>query len=748
MLAVAGAALILHGAASPASACGPSIPHPAFWFSSSPDEPERFLAGELGVLSPELREGYLYVAYRHLAGHGLDETSRAAVGGFWDAPEDDPWQYDAVRMWNEAVKEVTGRRRPASRRWQAQVYLTRPDGGYGGYFINCLEDAYRTAVETLHARAEVYSPAELDGWIEAQDIVFGNCGAEPGSSPAPPPVSASPLARADRAYQIAAAHFYARDFVTAAERFREIAAARSSPWSDLATYLEARCLIRSSTVAFLSRDEQFAKARDLLEAIIDDPSRDAVHRMAQRLAQYIEIRIDPDGTRNSLRRRLLAPRLEPPLRQNLIDYFWLLKRIPREEIGDQPALDRWILTLRHHHDSDAAKRAARIWEEMKSVAAAASGDEESADSRVDADVFLAPALVLAPRPEPWTTAVMNAAEEVPADSQLFPTVSYHLARLYMAAADFESARTSVEKAIEELDARLSPGDRNRFVLLMAELSPTLEERIELGQREPLGYIWDYEGAGDQSLAAGPPYFKSLAGKTMPAGIAVDALNLASSARLLQLLSDDSLEPALRQRLAPIAWTRAVLGGEESEALALEPLAAGAAPEIAGEIERYRLAAPGEERLFVGALGILRLPGLRPTLRHGFGRFGVQSYWDEEETVGLDEFSYLRDNWWCSDPLHGIVPRSLAILDAQNRAEAEQTLGRFKDLPPAPTHLGQIILGWAETHRGDPRVPEALHRVVRGSRICGGGEISRVAFQTLHARYAGSEWAKKTKYWYK
>jgi len=116
VLAVVGAALLLHGGASPVSACGPSVPHPSFWFSYSPDEPERFLAGEIGVLSPELKEGYLYVAYRHLAGHGLDEPSRAAVEEFWEAPEAVPWQYDAVRTWNEAVKEVTDQRRPASRR--------------------------------------------------------------------------------------------------------------------------------------------------------------------------------------------------------------------------------------------------------------------------------------------------------------------------------------------------------------------------------------------------------------------------------------------------------------------------------------------------------------------------------------------------------------------------------------------------------------------------------------------------------
>jgi len=53
---------------------------------------------------------------------------------------------------------------------------------------------------------------------------------------------------------------------------------------------------------------------------------------------------------------------------------------------------------------------------------------------------------------------------------------------------------------------------------------------------------------------------------------------------------------------------------------------------------------------------------------------------------------------------------------------------------------------------DQRLAEALHLVVRATRYgCsddGTAQISKQAFDVLHARYPNSSWAKQTPYWYK
>jgi hypothetical protein len=79
----------------------------------------------------------------------------------------------------------------------------------------------------------------------------------------------------------------------------------------------------------------------------------------------------------------------------------------------------------------------------------------------------------------------------------------------------------------------------------------------------------------------------------------------------------------------------------------------------------------------------------------------------------------------------------------------QILKRFDT---APNEVGRRALEWSRTHPQDPRVPEALHRVVRATRYgCTNdatGAVSRDAFRLLHARYPTSSWTAKTPLWFK
>jgi hypothetical protein len=71
-------------------------------------------------------------------------------------------------------------------------------------------------------------------------------------------------------------------------------------------------------------------------------------------------------------------------------------------------------------------------------------------------------------------------------------------------------------------------------------------------------------------------------------------------------------------------------------------------------------------------------------------------------------------------------------------------------------LGGLIMRWAQAAPADPLVPEALHHLVRRTRRASmhyrttgkTGALSKSAFQLLHRRYEDTEWAAKTRYWYR
>lgn len=101
-------------------------------------------------------------------------------------------------------------------------------------FLNCGSDAFRAAAETLHSRIKSWgqtSPA-LAAWVHRQDLVSKNCrdtvsATIPSSAPAQFPV----LLQQDRAYQIAAANFYAHRFEEVRRGFDDISREATSPWT-------------------------------------------------------------------------------------------------------------------------------------------------------------------------------------------------------------------------------------------------------------------------------------------------------------------------------------------------------------------------------------------------------------------------------------------------------------------------------------------------------------------------------------
>ncbi|MEP7353234.1 MAG: hypothetical protein ABI824_08395, partial [Acidobacteriota bacterium] len=125
----------------------------------------------------------------------------------------------------------------------------------------------------------------------------------------------------------------------------------------------------------------------------------------------------------------------------------------------------------------------------------------------------------------------------------------------------------------------------------------------------------------------------------------------------------------------------------------------------------------------------------------------------------NELSNYRDNWWCagSAPDYYRTPEKVPVPVAEFlapaiREEADAEWKQLAAVPTGPNWLGAQTLAFAEKNPNDPRIPEALYRVVRATRLgCSDratGDFSKRAFDLLHRRYPTSEWTKKTPFWFK
>jgi tetratricopeptide (TPR) repeat protein len=487
----------------------------------------------------------------------------------------------------------------------------------------------------------------------------------------------------ERAYQVAAAKFYVGQFDAAREDFERIAADTSSPWHSLAPYLAARCRLRKG---------EYAEAVRLFERVLADPAAARWHVSARGLIEFTRAKADPAGRTRELAAAVLQPG-SPTLARDAFEYHFLLDyrtSPPRED-----DITDWILTLQQ----GAAPHAVERWRATRTAA------------------WLAAALVKVSTGDAAVPELLAAAREVKPDAPAFATVRFHSARL----SPGEGARSTAEEALR---AQLPASARNLFRAVLLREARTFEEFLRYAPRTAVGAEYDVQQAKPDSSA----YLDADAATMLTRGVPL--------ARLQEAAASPLLPEAARRQLADVVFVRGVL-------LAGRP---------ATWDEVYRL---------------LKTPGLKPYVDTGFGRY-------EKDPAKIENF---RDNWWCTvhpvedaeddsgsfffrmraalpEPLKALYPSgqmSAVFLPEAERAQAAAEWKQLAALPTAPTWLGREVMRLAEATPAEPRLPEALHLVVRAGRYgCADAttrEYSRRAFQLLHRRFPGSEWARKTPYYY-
>ena len=211
----------------------------------------------------------------------------------------------------------------------------------------------------------------------------------------------------------------------------------------------------------------------------------------------------------------------------------------------------------------------------------------------------------------------------------------------------------------------------------------------------------------------PPYFDA------------DAAYDMSSFMPLPMMAEVVLAPGLpaniKRDIGLAVWTRAVLLDDADTAKAMADVVAPFFPQYADSWKSYRGATSADTKKVEAALLLLKLPAARPYPDSGLGymykrdvigRFGPR-WWASGDTpfASVDDHG---NPLLCSDcamPLPLIAP---PFITDRDKADAKADNERLSKLPGAPAFLGSIIIAWAKEHLSDPRVPEALHNVVRAT----------------------------------
>jgi hypothetical protein len=773
------AATLLIPPPSPANACGPFFSRTIFIQKVHPDLPlSDFAAGKIGILQPTYWRSFQVVAYRYFSGKPFDAHEQSQLLALWD-------HYNQ----NEAT-EIGGGGETGASAWASELQkigpsiatpaAAQPGSGYarvGGpspytSYTNCLDDAYETAAATLHARAQEFGDKSgaVASWISAQDNVFDNCDSSaPGGNLELPPVADPSLPlqiRKDREYQIAAAYFYAGYWDEAEKRFQAIAADPTSSWRAIAALVAARCEIRAGSLGAgdsPSVTSRLTAADAQLKKILADPSLSSVHVAAWRLLGFVEIRLDPQ-TRLVALSQTIEKRASPEtLAQDLDDYTqimggssenWRLSQADFESARKSSDMTDWILTIQSPGE-DGDQHALQRWQATHSIP------------------WLVAALALADTDSPQLSQLLDAAASVPAISPAYLTVRFQRDRLLAASGKQNQARAESDEILAMPEGQLPISSRNLFLALRLSMARNLDEFLKFAPRR-ISLVTDDVSAQDlpnsdpcynrQNCAAtsnSPPVFD--------ADAASQLTQFLPTQLLVKAASSPRLGEGLRRRITRAVWVRAVMLGEDDFAAKLAPEFGALSPELAAQLKEYDSAQSAAEKHVLAALIILRNPGLRPEVRAGY---------DDGAPVGqLDEF---RDNWWCSfapapnaaqfegegggyammynhiaGPLTQLYPQGKigypGFLSADDQKTAAQEWKVLERQGCAPTWLGKEVVAWAKSHADDPRVPEALHLVVRASRFgctdADTGKYSKEAFTLLHSRYPKSEWAAKTPYWF-
>ncbi len=384
--------------------------------------------------------------------------------------------------------------------------------------------------------------------------------------------------------------------------------------------------------------------------------------------------------------------------------------------------------------------------------------------------WLVAAMMFLEPDDPDATPAMAAAQAIDAASPAYYTLAWNRLRLLIGQGKTDEARAELDR---ELVSPAPPeGVGNLMAYLRLALARDVDEFAKLAVRrgEFLMYLYDPRTKLDAMALPLPPtkwdsYTAGVLGwrteifQKDPLYLDADGAYDMAAFMPLPMMAKVVLSPGLpahiKRDLALSVWTRAVLLDDTETAKAMAEAAAPFFPQYADGWKSYRAATTAAAQSVEAALLLLKLPAARPYPDSGLGyiykrdvigRFGPR-WWAAGDTPfgNTDDKGNAYLCLDCGLPLPLSAPPFIAAKDKDAAKADNDRLGK---LPGAPAWLGAIVIPWAKAHLSDPRVPEALHNVVRATQY---GDMdsatSQAAYNLLHDHFRRNAWTTKTPKWF-
>ena len=618
----------------------------------------------------------------------------------------------------------------------------------------------------------------------------------------PPPATLNnALLKFDRQYQVAAANFYGGDLDAATNAFEQIAHEPESPWHKLAPYLVARCYIRKATVGVNGDNtflpEPMRTAEERLQAILADQSLASMHPAAQRLLDYVEARLHPEQRLHAIAAEL-ASDAGPRFERELFDYTFLLDQLLERQAQSpevQKAFQKIIEQSNKNRNVDYEITHAAMNNTLLKAWKGEAAKVETLDDLTDwvityqsegalaqingtlddqhdferwqatkSTPWLLSVLVSMHAGDPHVAEVERAAATIGVGSPAYDTALYHRVRLLEEKNQHQQTRKLLDANWARIE-KDSPSNRNAFLAQRFAVATSFQEFLRFAPRALL-----QNGYGDYYCLNGTCRASNGAQVEPPQELDLDSVGIFNQrlplSMLVQAADETTLPASLRDQLAARTWLRAAILDDTAAARQLEPHVLAKFPQVRSYIEQYDRADSAQARRFALVFMVMRFPGMQPFVN----AMGMGEVISKGTSNAISSGS-----WWCYDvggnPEHPVyqnvmfspagsgapsksevaLPPAPSWLTSAERERGEREWRKLSAIGGAPMYFAPVVLDWAKTHPDDPRVPEALHYFVRATRYgCADksiGRYSREAFDRLHRKYPGSEWTKKTPYWY-
>lgn len=710
-------------------------------------EIKQYAAGNLGVVSGSYWRIFHVLAYRAASGQPLspEEQNLFAIARWNIVPgklgvepppskPGEPVEPDVMQKWLSARKTADAKN---------EVKLDQmAEAAEYDYYLNCHEDAFIRATQTLQERLKTGGKQWASVWRANQDAVFANCNSafdkvskkRPVINLPAMPSNAPTWLKHDYEYQSASALFYSEQFEAARAKFQQIAKSADSPWRTLGNYLATRCLVRMATLSL-----QPPKREAMLEtARAEFLAQSKSYAPAQQMLGWVDARLRPQQRLQEVAQQLASGKFKASSVQLLSDYILLLDKMQNVDLlNTNEPMTAWIAAMQANamlgwYDSSEKTPNRKLALQVARKYLARKQDP----------LWLMPLLVNA-RPGELTHEEIKAASNVSNTVPAYQTLQFHLIRLSIMQRKLDAADAQVDNILSL--PNLLPSTRNRLLRMKLATAKTLEEFLKAGKRQAVEN--PDISAGDTRQTKVPnsesDFVRHLM-RHMPLTLLKQTL---SSTKDITFPMWYTWRDGITPELAVAIWTRAVVLGEYAIADEVtDQVLAGR--EKGGATtkhlyQRFKDAKDAKGKRDAALLILINAPELQPytILPDGKGLYwGCAANWI---TDTMQEADFATPNF----------------LTGETRTQMQKEQTKLMALPLRSEYLAPQLFEYAKNNPDDPEVPKALHYLIASTRLeCPSGphitrdeklkpQYSKQAFQLLHKKYPKSEWAQKTKYFF-